>query len=57
MRVFIIPGTILALGLALSACTDMAGNPNRAGTGALVGGATGAIVGNAIGDELSLIHI
>ena len=55
MRVFIIPGTILALGLALSACTDMAGNPNRAGTGVLVGGATGAIVGNAIGDERGAI--
>ena len=42
---------IVAVALALTACTDPQGNPNRSGTGALIGGPTGAALGSAIGDD------
>lgn len=37
--------------LALVACTDMYGAPDRPATGAIIGGLTGAALGNAIGDS------
>lgn len=42
---------LLAAGstFALTACTDMYGNPDRPATGAIIGGLTGAALGNAIG--------
>lgn len=37
--------------LALGACTDMYGAPNRPANGAIIGGLTGAALGNAISDN------
>ena len=37
--------------LALVACTDMNGAPDRPANGAIIGGLTGAVLGNAIGDS------
>jgi outer membrane protein OmpA-like peptidoglycan-associated protein len=37
--------------LALVACTDMNGAPNRPANGAIIGGLTGAALGSAIGDS------
>lgn len=41
--------TVATLSLALSACTNMDGTPNRTRSGAVVGGLTGAALGGAIG--------
>jgi outer membrane protein OmpA-like peptidoglycan-associated protein len=41
----------MAAALGLAACTTPAGDPNRTGTGALVGALTGAAAGNLIGED------
>lgn len=44
-------GAALLAVLAITACTDYTGAPNRTANGALIGGLAGAAVGNAIGDD------
>jgi uncharacterized membrane protein len=46
----IVTTTLLAAGLALSACADLSPTAQRAGTGALGGAAGGALIGSLSGN-------
>jgi hypothetical protein len=50
-RTFALPGALIAIGLALSACGN---NPtDRALTGGAIGAGTGAVVGSTVGAPIA----
>lgn len=51
LKTFLLPGTLAAIALALSACGN---NPtDRALTGAAIGAGSGAVVGSTVGNPIA----